>query len=133
MFKLLKITNSGTNVPEPVRLSLASSASASIGAAVHLKDGKLTALNGASELLPTHVTLCAVSGKTAICYEVTPNMIFETTVTADPSSMTIGSEYLLSGDSCLSNLKPSGTVRGAVLISKGNATKAGDKVVVAFR
>ena len=134
MFKLLKITNSGANVPEPERLSLSTQSTVSRGAPAYLKDGKMIALNSASETLPTHIAVRAISGKNALCYHVTPDMVFETQVAADPTNMVVGSEYLLSSDgSFVSATKVSGTVRGATLLSKNGATKLGDKIIVAFR
>ena len=134
MYKLIKINNARANVPEPVSVRLTAEASAKRAMPVIIADGTLTVASGASETLPTHVTLAPVSGKVALCYELTPEAVLEVAVDGDPKAMTVGTEYLLSSDGeRVSTTKASGTKRGATLISKDGASVDGDTVLVRFR
>ena len=135
MYHLIKIKNARTNVPEPMRLALAAPVTVARGIPFTVKGGLLTVCNDKSTDAPTHITLSGGRDESfVLCYEVTPDMIFETHVTASPAAMTVGTEYLISADG--KSIMPSaatGSLAGAVLIDKSGAEKAGDKLLVAFR
>lgn len=135
MFILKKITNAGSNVPEPVRLSLNDIADIPAARPVRLWNGSLNQVTISSSFLPTHMTMQRVNGKEALCYEITPNMIFEATVASSPASMKIGTEYSLTldGDAITSDKTEDIGTKGATLIDKNGATKAGDRVLISFR
>ena len=133
MFTLVKIQNSGRNVPEPERISLQSTLLADYGTPVSVKAGLATLLSSTTTVLPTHLVLSGTGTKRLLAARITPDMIFETTVTAAPDSMRAGSEYTLSADGkCLTATTVSGTTRGAVLVDASQAKAAGDTVLVRF-
>lgn len=134
MFKLIKIVNSGVNVPEPCRLPKSKSAVIKMGAALLLNEGSAT--NCARTNFPKYIAMeDGVEGKDYVtAYQVTGNMIFETTVDADPSSLVIGDLVTLSTDAsgatvCVSTITTSGV---ATIVSLEGATKAGDIITVKF-
>ena len=134
MYNLIKITSSGVNVPEHVRLTLATEASLERAMPFYLENGALVPVTAATTHLPTHMTVKAVDGKDVLCYEILPQMVFSVKASGDPTAMTIGTEYVLSenGESVTST-KVSGSVRGAVLLSENGAKTAGDEIFVSFR
>lgn len=134
MYKLIKITNSGCNVPEPVRFTLAHGASCERGMPFFVDDGILLPVSSSTTRLPTHVAILPVAGKEVLCYEVTPHMIFSVKTSAPVEFMNVGAEYLLSDNGeTITATKVTGNQRGAVLISKNGAKEMGDEVLVAFR
>lgn len=135
MYKLIKITNSGCNVPEPVRFTLTHSASCERGMPFFVDDGILLPVSSSTNRLPTHITILPLNGdKEVLCYEVTPHMIFSVKTSAPIEFMNVGAEYLLSDNGhTITSTKVTGSQRGAVLISKNGAKELGDEVLVAFR
>lgn len=134
MYQIIKIIGARTNVPEPITVPLKKSATVGRGIPVRIKNGELTVFSNTDTALPTHLTLAPVNGMSALCCELTPAMILETTVSASPASMAIGGEYLVSGDgSSVSATAISGSLRGATVIYTGEAKATGDKILVAFR
>ncbi len=134
MYQLIKIQNARTNVPEPMRIPLASATTVERGVPVSIKNGTLTPHSDKSTSLPTHMTLAASNEACVLCYEITREMVFETAVSANPSAMAVGSEYLLTADG--KGITPSlvsGSLRGATVISTAGTVSAGDKILVAFR
>ena len=78
MFKLVKIENSGTNYPEPIKMKVLDTERYYAGAAYELSAGYLTPIGETS--IPTHVALESyVPGNKnyILCYRITPDMIFE--------------------------------------------------------
>ena len=78
MFKLIKILNSGVNVPEPIRLPKAQDLKIKIGSALLFSGGTITACP--SDTTPTHISMedAGTDKNTVLCHDVTPNMLFET-------------------------------------------------------
>jgi len=135
MYHLIKIKNARTNVPEPMRLALASPVTVGRGIPVTVKEGLLTVCNDKSTVPPTHITLSGAKDESfVLCYEVSPDMVFETHVTASPADMKLGTEYLISADGkSIGATAVTGSLAGAVLVDKCGAEKAGDRLLVAFR
>lgn len=134
MYKLIKITNAGCNVPEPMRLSLKNDTVCDRGVPFYLSDGTFTPVTSGTKRLPTHMTICESDGKDVLCYEITSQMVFAVKAEGSPADMTVGSEYLLSANgTAVSLTKATGDLRGALLLSKNGASKAGDEILVAFR
>ena len=134
MYKLIKITSSGCNVPERTRIPFSESASCERATPFYIENGVLVAVNASSTRLPTHVTVSPVSGTEALAYEISPQMVFAVKADGDPLSMHIGTEYLLTADGkSVTSTKVSGSLRGAVLLSKNGAKKTGDEIFVSFR
>ena len=134
MYKLIKILNARTNVPETVRMTLEEDTAVMRGTAVCIKDGILSAFTEKSTMLPTHVVLADANGKEILCYAVTPDMVFEIPVSVSPADMKVGTEYLLTENgSHLSATVASGSLRGAHLMNKNGASQKGDTLLVSFR
>lgn len=134
MYKLIKITSSGVNVPEYTRISLAAHATSERAMPFLLENGAFVPFDASSTRLPTHMTVAALDGTEALSYEITPTMVFSVKVNGTPSAMKIGTEYLLSADGkSITSTKVSGSIRGAVLLSKNGAKATGDEVFVSFR
>lgn len=91
-------------------------------------------MQAASTLLPTHMTWCdAKNTKEILAFRLSPGMIFEVRATDDPSDMLCLGEYLLSADGAgISATAVQNGKRGAVLVNKNGAEKAGDTLLVCF-
>ena len=134
MFHLIKILNGRIGVPEPERITLASAATVNYGTPVCIKGGTLTPVTASSALFPTHLVLKDSTGSEVLVTRISPEMIFEVKTAAAPSTLSVGTEYLLSADGkALSGTAASGDKRGAYLINKAGAREIGDTVCVAFR
>ncbi len=134
MLHLIKILNGRIGVPEPERITLASAVTVKYGMPVSIKGGVLTPVTSTSTVLPTHLILKDSTEKEVLAARISPEMRFEIKLSADPASMTVGTEYLLSTDGdTLSATAASGDKRGAILVDKTGARAAGDAVCVAFR
>ena len=79
MFQLAKILYSGSNQPEPLRITGTSGESYTRGQPMKLVDGILTKVPAGE--MPTHMTMetktVQKEGDTVLCYAITPNMIFD--------------------------------------------------------
>ena len=134
MFHLIKILNGRMGVPEPERIRLSSAITVKYGTLAIIKDGALTPMSAASTSLPTHLILADSEGTVVLASPITPDMRFEAKLSAAPTAMTVGSEYLLNTDgTAVSATVASGGKRGALLIDKTDAKAIGDTVCVAFR
>ena len=134
MFKLIKILNSGVNVPEPCRLNKESAAEIKIGSALILNGGK--AENCPETVRPEYIALeDSGAGKTyVLAYTVSENMIFETPITDSPEALTEGACVTLSKDDNGNTVGVSATTASGVakIVSLDGATDAGDKISVKF-
>lgn len=134
MFHLTKILNGRIGVPEPERIPLNTAVTVTYGSLAVIKDGTLTPMSGTSTTLPTHLILADSTGSEVLAALITPEMIFETKVTADPTAMKVGAEYLLTADgSAVTATAVTSGKRGALLVDKTGALQAGDCILVAFR
>lgn len=134
MFKLIKMTGSRINVPEPEKLTLSTALTAKAGVPLSVTGGAATVLSDTTTALPTHILLKkATAEKEVLAFRVTPGMIFEVPASATPSAMTTGSEYVLSSDGeKVSATAVSSSKRGAVLVNKNGASATGDTLLVSF-
>lgn len=134
MFKLIKILNSGTNVPEPCRLPKTQSLKIKIGMPLIITDGKLAACSATDK--PTHIALAnaTASESYAICYEISKDMYFETVSTAVPSALILGKAYTLAADSdgFMYGITATANSGVATVVDICNAKNAGDTVTVKF-
>ncbi len=136
MYKLIKITNTGCNVPEPMRMPFMATATCTRGTPFYVENGVYAAVHSTSKRLPTHVSLEAIkSKKELLCYQITPQMVFSVKTSGSPIAMSVGVEYLLSedGKTLTTNKAALGDYRGAVLVAKNGAKEIGDEVFVSFR
>ena len=132
MFQLIKIQNGRIGVPEPQRITLESAVEVTYGTPVIISGGVLTKLTDTATSLPTHLTLASTDGKDVLVAAITPEMVFETTVNGDASSLTVGTEYLAdaTGLGIGTTVAASGK-RGATVISVASIENA--VVTVCFK
>ena len=136
MFKLTKIINSGVNVPENELIVCDCENNLAAGTAVVMDNENGVLRLGNADEKPTHILIRPIKyGDThALCYRITPAMIFETTVNGDPKYLYDGVRVLLHkgsdvGTCGVSNSTDNGV---ATIYSLENAKKSGDKVLVTF-
>ena len=134
MFKLIKIQNSGRNVPEPEKLKKFSPISIKAGEALILDDGEVAPCP--ATVMPSYIAFAHAddSCETVVCYPITNDMLFETTINDSPESLIEGYKVTIGKDSdgrsvCVTSTINSGV---ATIVDLNGATKAGDKVTVRF-
>ena len=134
MFKLIKIQNSGVNVPEPQKLEKPLTLTVKAGDALIIENGIAAACPLTTA--PTHIAFS--SGKYGDlyinAYAVNENMLFETYVNAEPTSLMLGQKVTLGKDSsnsvcCVSATTASGV---ATIVDLMEAESIGDKITVKF-
>lgn len=136
MFKLIKILNSGRNVPETVALPASAATVYKEGCALVLSSG--AAANCATTGTPTYIAAeskTGASGGTVRAYPISPDMIFETTFSATPTSLAVGSKVTLTvsaTDSTASGVTATTTSGVATIVDLLGAAASGDKVLVKF-
>ena len=135
MFKLIKILNSGANVPESVKLPKFTDICIKQGDAVILVDGGVTCCGESSR--PTHIALqnADYSADSILCYEIHENMLFEAPLSENPTSLSIGSKVLLNidGDNSAFGVCAGASSGGvATVVDLMGAKQAGDKITVKF-
>ena len=133
MFRLIKIENSGVNVPEPVLLKKDTATKIAIGTALVINEGIAVMCGSAAK--PEYISYenAPAENDTVLCYRVNSNMLFEVAVTAEPTSLTVGSKVTLAADEdgCMSLV--SATAGGAAEVADLCSAKlAGDKITVRF-
>ena len=134
MFKLIKIVNSGVNVPEIIKLPKSTSLTVKMGSALTLSGGNVTMCSPTS--VPTHIAAedADASKNSVFCYAVCGNMLFETVFSASPASLALGDKVTLATDSSSCTGKVSATTASGVatIVDLMNAKASGDKVTVKF-
>ena len=134
MFKLIKILNSGINVPEVVKLKASTTKSYLAGEALVLSGG--TAVSASATTKPTFIAAAnAPKGVSEIAaYPISTDMIFECTVSATPTSLSRGSVVTLKIDADSRAMGVSATTESGVatVYDTLNAKAAGDKLLVRF-
>lgn len=135
MFRLVKILNAGTNVPELFRLPATAETAYHEGDALVLTSGALTHATATSK--PTYVAAAdaAAGVDTVPVYAVTPDMIFEAPLSAAPTGLTVGSVVTLAVNSASAAYGVTATTTGGVatVVDLCHATASGDIVRVNFR
>lgn len=133
MFHLVKILNSRSGAPEPLRITLKNETGAKCGDFVQISGGNAVRISSTAVVLPTHYILAKLSANELLVTPVSPDMIFETTVKDSPETMNVGEEYLLSEDGdCIGMTSAAAGKRGAILHDKLGAKNAGDFVHIRF-
>ena len=134
MFKLIKIQNSGVNVPEPMQLKKPASLKIKAGDALIIENGYVSACPATT--VPTHIAYAngKINDYTAVAYAVNENMLFETVIKADPSSLFIGQKVTLGKDSDNGASYVTATTSSGVatIVDLMDASKSGDKITVKF-
>lgn len=134
MFKLIKIINSGANVPEPVRLSKASDTVIKEGTALTLSGGLI--INCGASVAPKYIAFAAAPAGTTevLCYEITEGMRFEAPTSVSPTAYTVGALLNLATDASgaaygVGAVNASGV---ATVVTIDGASGIGDTVTVKF-
>ncbi len=135
MFKAIKILNSGSNVPEPCRMSAKPDTNYKIGTALTVSAGKV--VNATETDTPLYIageSLAAGERSTVICYRVLENTVFEVPLAGSPMSLKCGSRVTLAlDDDGFAYAVSSSTTDGvATVVDMRGATKTGDKICVQF-
>ena len=130
MFKLIRIENSGTNQPEPVRIPVHPSLNVIIGGAYILEGDRLNA--GDRYKTPTHVALeSAKPGEknSVLCYRINENMIFEGPAFGTPIYIYSGMRNAVHVENNAGVGISEDTDSGSLsLVNRNNAVKEGDLV-----
>ena len=134
MFKLTRIQNAGSNVPETLWLPVGASASYVCGEAVHITAGAATACAATDK--PTHIIAERDGGgseKGILAYRITPDMLFDAPISAAPSSLAVGDKVTLTVTSGHA-IGVTATTTGGVATVEDlcGASAAGDTVTVRF-
>ena len=134
MFTIAKILGGRMNVCEPHTIPVtALSAAIVAGTPVNIAAGVVTPLTASTTVLATHIVeKAAASGATTLTvHDILPGNVYETAMTATPTSMGVGGEYKITAAG-ISATAVSSSVRGALLYDLNGATASGDKVLVTF-
>lgn len=134
MFKLIKILNSGVNVPEPCRLTKDSDTAIKMGAALVLSSGA-AAYCGENEA-PEFISMeDAEAGKSYVtAFQVTEGMLFEAAVSTDPAALYVGAGVALAKDTdgATTVLGAESASGIAKIVSLDGAAEIGDRITVKF-
>ena len=135
MFKLIKIMNSGVNVPEVEKLNCDTSTISEAGTCAYYDKSYGQLLMCGDTQTPTHVLLQNINegDSLVLCYSVLPQMIFETTLIGDPTPLYEGMTVKLVTDNNIGTYAVSDVEGGsATIYSLQDAKKSGDKILVIF-
>ena len=134
MFKLIKIQNSGVNVPEPQKFDKSASLRIKAGDALVFENGIIISCPATS--VPTHIAFADAKYNeySVYAYAINENMLFETNVGEDPSELMLGYKVTIDKDSdgCSSRVTTTTTSGVATIVDLMNASKVGDKITVKF-
>ena len=134
MLKLLKCMNGRQSVGEPALLPAKPGETYAFGEALVLAAGTLTKCGATTK--PTHIcgrhyTAPATDPEPIPCVEITPGMVFETVVSAAPTSLVVGSVVTLAADALSVTATTADGV--ATIHNLLGAKAAGDAVEVVFK
>lgn len=132
MFNLVKIENGRQNVGETVFLEVTASEAITKGEALVVSSGKLTKCGATAK--PKYIALrdlsATATNRVIGVDPVTPGCIFETTFSATPTSLVVGSVVTLHTDGL--QVTATTTSGVATIVNMLGATASGDKVAVKF-
>lgn len=134
MFKLVKILNSGVNVAEPRYMPTDPDTNYVAGSLVKVSSGIVTNMSAADT--PVYLIgedVSYGSKDRVLCYPLSSDMIFETTISASPVAVNVGDKvtFWLSGGSA-QGVSANTTSGVAEIYDLAGATSAGDTVFVRF-
>ena len=135
MFKLIKIINSGVNVPELRTMNKDTNVSA--------RSGELLKMNSAGRLTncsygdkPKYIAVSSAERNEpyVVCFEIMPNMLFESRLNGEPRDVSVGMKVSLEGDEdgYLSSVSSSNEYEIATIYDMTETKRYGDKIVVRF-
>lgn len=93
MFKLVKIMGSGANVPEPICINFDGSSASVAGSIYYMNDGTISpSADNSYEPLVYALQNLELEGDDirALCYIITPDMLFEAEVVNKPKNVLTG-------------------------------------------
>ena len=133
MIRLVKIINGRTNVGEPEKKTVTASETYSYGEALKISSGALTkcAATDSPLYISAEDYIAPATGARKISvFPVSSDMIFETKVTASPSSLKLGDKVTLGTDAM--SVTATTTSGVATIVDFLGATAANDKILVKF-
>ena len=134
MFKLIKIQNSGVNVPELVKLEKPSDIIIKPGEALLLTDGVVDKCP--ATVKPTHIAFSygKYEENSVVVFEISSNMLFEVPVDDDPMSLLIGDKLELAydGDDCAVFVSAVGANGVATIVDLMGVAYGENKIIVKF-
>ena len=135
MFKLIKILNTGVNVPEPELLPSEINLALNAGACVVYNSNSNKIYSGDPAEAPTHILIKELKhgDSFALCYRISPDMIFEVPLIGSPANVHAGMsvEFIIEDGHGIYAISDNDS--GPVTIySLEGATKSGDKVLITF-
>ncbi len=133
MFKLIKILNSGSNVPEPCRIPTGGLAFKA-GAALTVADG--TAAPCGATQAPKFIAMAnaEATDTDVICYPVTPDMLFSVKVQENPAALKLFDKVTLyvDSDGMATGVTATTSSGVATVTDLEGAEAAGDTITVKF-
>ena len=135
MFKLIKILNSGANVPEPEIRPCETNVAFDAGTCV-VYDNSYDAIRICDQTaMPSHILAKNVKkgDSCALCYPISREMIFEVPLIGSPENVRAGRSLELVNEDGHGTYAVSDNDGGTAFVySLEGATKSGDKVLVTF-
>lgn len=136
MFKLIKITNGRSNVPEPVRLKTSGAISYAAGCVYYLAQNDVHSAQATEDdlmFIPLENVDKSEGKKTVLGYIVTEGMVFETDIENDYSLMGVGDTICLYTDSLGNNSCVEAVYGEQAKILNMDTVGTDGKVLVALR
>ncbi len=136
MFKLIKITNGRSNVPEPVRLKMSGAISYAVGCVYYLAQNDVHSAQATEDdllFIPLENVDKSEGKKTVLGYIVTDRMVFETDIKNDYSLMGVGDTICLYSDSHGNNTCVEAVYGEQAKILNMDTVGTDGKVLVALR
>ena len=134
MFKLAKIINSGTNVPEPIRLPKALTFEIVAMTPLTLFEGGLLPFENADG--PAYFPLensSADDNDKVLCFKTQPNMLFEVPLIGDPENVYVGALVeLYCANGVAVGVTDQMGLGACEIVDLCGATASGDKILVKF-
>lgn len=131
MFRIMYDNAGGRAIGNPMRVPVTAGESYSMGEALVITGGKATKCGAAVK--PTHMCSqdqAADAKESVLVYPISGTMVFETSVTAAPTGLAVGSKVTLAAD----GLGVTATTTNGVceIVDLRGAKAIGDKITVKF-
>lgn len=131
MFRIMYDNAGGRSIGNPMRVPVTAGEAYSMGEALVITGGKATKCG--ATVKPTHMCSqdqAADAKETVLVYPISGTMVFETSVTAAPTALTVGSKVTLAAD----GLGVTATTTNGVceIVDLRDAKAIGDKITVKF-
>ena len=133
MFRLIKIENSGVNVPEPIKIKKEMGSEITAGEALVAASGNVEPCPITEK--PTYIALgnADMYDEYAYCYRVHPHMLFEVEISKTPDALFVGNRVKLAANDNGAITMVSSDLGGpAEILEIESNCKAGDRITVKF-